>query len=49
MLGRRVFLGDTFVEWRNLREKLGMNRDSELARVLLDRFVITENYSITGM
>ena len=49
MLGRRVFLGDTFVEWRNLRKKLGMNRDSELARVLLDRFVITENYSITGM
>ena len=28
MLGRRVFLGDTFVEWRNLREKLGMNRES---------------------
>ncbi|XP_056450720.1 uncharacterized protein LOC130385960 [Gadus chalcogrammus] len=40
MLGRCVFLGDTFVEWRNLRE-LGMNRDSELARVLLDSFQAT--------
>lgn len=34
---RRVNLGEAFERWRKLRDKLGLQRDADLACVLINR------------